>query len=212
MKKNIIIVLLVVLSCILVMYSYNIKKQLKTQKQIIETEFIDSTKTYVNLNLDKEISELKKTNKELYDSIKSYKNEISYLSQFKYHKEYVVDTVFVKNINENDTITEFVYKNENKTDSLNYTLRIASEKEPYWYKLNISIDDKFTIVNRKQNEINKTTIESSNGGEINDVTIFNKKTEKFSDRFSHGIIVGGGYGVLNNKFDIFIGYGGTFKF
>ena len=55
---------------------------------IIETEYKDSNNVYHNINYDKDFKELKEKNKELYDSLKKYKNEINHIIQFYYQKEY----------------------------------------------------------------------------------------------------------------------------
>lgn len=210
MKKNIIIVLLSIFSCLLLYYSHNVNKQLKVEKELIESGYY-SNGTYTSVNVDTSIKELKEKNKELYDSIKEYKNEINFLTQYSYQKEYIVDTVYTEVPKPIQSIQEFEYSNL-KNDSINYVLKIGSVTEPNWYSLKLHVSDEFTIINRNEGEINKTTITSQNSGIIEDVTIFNKDKTRFSDHFSHGIVVGGGYGFINNKFDVFVGYGITIKF
>lgn len=210
MKKNILIIILTILSLCLVYYSYKTSHELSIERSLIESGYY-SNGTYTDVNLDKEINSLKKENKELYDSIKQYKNEINFLTQYSYKKEYKLDTVYVKEPNMNDSIQEFKYSN-NHNDSINYNLIIGSKIEPNWYKIDINISDKFTIINRNQDDINRTTITSDNGGEITDVTVFNKNKHTFKDNFSHGIVGGVGYGVLNHNVDVFVGYGITIKF
>lgn len=210
MKKNIIIVLLSIFSCLLLYYSYNINKQLKIEKELIESGYYNSG-TYTSVNVDANIKELKEKNKELYDSIKEYKDEINFLTQYSYQKEYVFDTIYTEAPTPIQEVQEFEYFNS-KNDSINYILKIGSITEPNWYSLNLHVSDEFTIINRNDGDINKTTITSQNSGIIEDVTVFNKKKTNFSDHFSHGVIGGVGYGLINQNIDVFVGYGITIKF
>ena len=168
--------------------------------------------TYVVVKADETIKQLKKENKELYDSIKSYKDNVKFVTQFKYKKVYVTDTVYVSK-NDNDKVETFTYSNKNQNDSLNYNLSIGSITEPSWYKLDISVGDKFTIINKKTSDNNNQTIISSgNGGLIEDVTAFNKKEKKnIWNNFSTGPTIGVGYGTIGHSFDIYVGVGVTYK-
>lgn len=190
---------------------YQAKSSLKTQ---IENAYQEGyhNGTYIVIKADEEIKNLKKENKELYDSIKSYKDKVSFLAQFHYQKIYITDTVYVsKPTTEKDSIITYEYENANKTDSLNYKLSIGSTREPNWYKLNISVSDKFTIINKKDGENNQTDIISGNNGIIDDVTVINtKKKYGFWRRFGIGPTFGLGYGLVNNKADIYVGFGLTY--
>ena len=115
--------------------------------------------------------------------------------------------------NDNDKVETFTYSNKNQNDSLNYNLSIGSITEPSWYKLDISVGDKFTIINKKTSDNNNQTIISSgNGGLIEDVTAFNKKEKKnIWNNFSTGPTIGVGYGTIGHSFDIYVGVGVTYK-
>ncbi|MBR6516960.1 MAG: hypothetical protein IKT40_09020 [Bacilli bacterium] len=160
---------------------------------------------------DKQLKELKETNKNLYDSLKIFKDEIDYLIQFKYQKEYVTDTVYC-NIEETDKdINVYEYSND-LNDTLNYTLKIGSIYEPNWYKLNLMLSEQFTIVNRKKDDLNITTIETkSNNTSITDVTALKNKNEKFLDRFEIGPSVTTGYDVVNKNLGIMVGVSIVYK-
>ena len=160
---------------------------------------------------DKQLKELKETNKNLYDSLKIFKDEIDYLIQFKYQKEYVTDTVYC-NIEETDKdINVYEYSND-LNDTLNYTLKIGSIYEPNWYKLNLMLSEQFTIVNRKNDDLNITTIETkSNNTSITDVTALKNKNEKFLDRFEIGPSVTTGYDVVNKNLGIMVGVSIVYK-
>lgn len=180
------------------------------KERIYEEGYKDGT--YVVVKADETIKQLKKENKELYDSIKTYKDNVKFVTQFKYKKAYVTDTVYVSK-NDNDKVETFTYSNKNQNDSLNYNLSIGSITEPSWYKLDISVGDKFTIINKKANDNNNQTIISSgNGGLIEDVTAFNKKEKKrIWNNFSTGPTIGVGYGTIGHSFDIYVGVGVTYK-
>ena len=180
------------------------------KERIYEKGYKDGT--YVVVKADETIKQLKKENKELYDSIKTYKDNVKFVTQFKYKKIYVTDTVYVSKDNI-DKVETFTYTNKNQNDSLNYNLSIGSITEPSWYKLDISVGDKFTIINKKTNDNNNQTIISSgNGGLIEDVTAFNKKEKKsIWNNFSTGPTIGVGYGTIGHSFDIYVGVGVTYK-
>lgn len=157
-------------------------------------EYVDSTGTYHRQYNEGDFNDLKKENKELYDSLKKYKDKIDFLTQFNYDKSYnsgkvVVQTKevqtptyvknkdgqYVENIEEAKT---YEYENE-PNDSINYKLQINSTREPNWYSLNVKLHDKITIVNKDEgNGVNHLTIETDNKADISNVTTFKKKKKK----------------------------------
>ena len=157
-------------------------------------EYVDSTGTYHRQYNEGDFNELKKENKELYDSLKKYKDKIDFLTQFNYDKSYnsgkvIVQTKevqtptyvknkdgqYVENIEEAKT---YEYENE-PNDSINYKLQINSTREPNWYSLNVKLHDKITIVNKDEgNGVNHLTIETDNKADISNVTTFKKKKKK----------------------------------
>jgi len=166
--------------------------------------------TYVIEKADETINNLKKENKELYDSIKSYKDKVTFVTQFKYKKIYITDTVYVNKPQPNDTVKTFVYQNKKENDSLNYKLSIGSIAEPNWYKLDMTVGDKFTIINKKDGDTNQTIIDSGNNGLIEEVTVINKKQNSFWKRFGYGPNFGFGYGLVKKEFDFYVGFGVTY--
>lgn len=162
---------------------------------------------------DSQISTLKKENKSLYDSLKNIKNVESAI-QYKYIKKYLIDTVWVDKDATGylplDSNT-YTYENSLNNDTLHYKLSIGSITKPIWYKLQVNVYDKFTIINRRSGEINQTIINSENNGQITDVTAIHTSTNKnFWKRFTFGPQIGIGYGLVNKKFDTFVGIGGSF--
>ena len=194
----------------------------ESQKLVEEVEFIDSTNTYNKIFYDKEISSLRKENKELYDSLKKYKKDIDFLVQFKYRKSYetgVVHTNKGKNPSQQVSVAadaDMADKVEARTyeylsepnDTFEYKLRINSDKEPNWYSLSANVKDKFTIVNKKKDDsnINHLTIESQGSGDISDVTAFSRKDKKkFKDRIAVGPGATAGYDPINKKWGMTVG-------
>lgn len=192
-------------------------RELRIVNNVLENEiqlkhsYDNELKEFKAQHFDKQISNLKHENKALYDSIKKYKDKVTYLAQFKYKKQYNI----VSKVTKQDTVKQDVaktnvyeYANE-KNDSLTYNLKIASKVEPEWYKLDITVSDNFTIINNKTHNLNETTISSSNKGYIDNVTVFSKKSEKnkFWNRFNVGPVVAVGYDVANKDFGVVLGVG-----
>lgn len=201
--------------CIIAILTYCTHKHNNIIKEINNVEYIDSAKTYHKIYQSNDFKNLKKENRELYDSLKKYKKEISYLTQFKYRKTYtIVKTVekpvkvVVEKIVNNDTLKVYEYTNK-PNDSLSYTLKIGSYKKPEWYELKAVTNDKFTLVNKTSNDgTNHLTIESSKKGEISNVTVFNKKYhKKLWERFRVGPSFIAGYDPIHKDFSVMIGVG-----
>ena len=173
--------------------------------------FKDSTGVYNKLYYESEIAELKKENKELYDSLESSKEKIAFLVQFTASKKYSTGKVTVK---EDTAVTveskTFEYGDTN--DTLSYSLKINSEKEPNWYSLDIFTKDRYTIVNDAyEGGFNHLTIDGWTSN-ISDVTVF-KKSEKTSliKRFVVGPTISFGYDLSNNRLSPIVGIGVTYN-
>ena len=209
-KDWIIIAVLFVIIWFLSLQLY--KLNTKTEIQIEQIHKQDeNTKRYTAIYYDQTIESLKKTNEELYDSIKIYKEQIDYLVQFKYQKKYVIDTVYCDTTTtKKEEIKTFKYSNE-PNDTLLYTLTLGSEKEPSWYKLDVDVSDNFTIINKKEGDFNITPIAPKNKGNISDVTIMKQDKSSFFDNFAFGPSVTAGYDVVNNNFGIMVGVSLTYK-
>ena len=139
----IVIVILMIISVCMLFVSDNERDRL--QRQLEEAELIDSNNTYHKWYYEKAISDLKKVNKSLYDSISTYKDQVSYLIQFKYQKEY--NTGKVNTGKKQDTIPAPIdsvktYQYAGGTnDTISYNLSIGSTTEPDWYSLNVKVSD-----------------------------------------------------------------------
>lgn len=187
----------------------------KSKEELIMIEEIKNTNKENQasfIHYEQEIDNLSKLNKELYDSLKAYKNQIDYLVQFKYEKKYdtgVIKTDTIKEIvhNKDSVIKTFEYSNSN--DTLTYNLKIGSVEKPEWYSLNFDVTDKFTIVNKKFDNFNKTDIESN--GEISDVTVLKKKEKKsIFDNISIGPSITMGYDIAKKEPEFIVGFSITY--
>lgn len=193
------------------------------QKKIDEIEFTDTTGTYHKVYYEKKFKELKKENRELYDSLKQYKDKIDYIVQFYHEKEYntgqnnnkpvvkdsvVNDTGFIKIPNVSRT---YEYTSE-PNDTFQYKLNVNSFTEPNWYSIQAKVKNKFTIVNKEEGDVNHIVINPENGGTITDPTVWKKKDKKtFLDRFSVGPSVTGGYDIVNKQWGIMAGVSVTYN-
>lgn len=187
----------------------------KSKEELVMIEEIKNTNKENQasfIHYEQEIDNLSKLNKELYDSLKAYKNQIDYLVQFKYEKKYdtgVIKTDTIKEIvhNKDSVIKTFEYSNSN--DTLTYNLKIGSVEKPEWYSLNFDVTDKFTIVNKKFDNFNKTDIESN--GEISDVTVLKKKEKKsIFDNISIGPSITMGYDIAKKEPEFIVGFSITY--
>jgi FtsZ-interacting cell division protein ZipA len=220
--NKIINIILIIALCLLGWENFQQNEMIDKQTVQLSSKNTDDNK-HTSIVYEQKLETLKKTNKELYDSLKIYKDEISYLAQFKHTKEYgiheiikpikkneeSIDSVDVKNIVEEE-VKEFIYENKEPNDTLNYQLRIGSTVEPNWYSVKFKVSETFTLVNKEVNGINETTIAPSTAsGTISDVTILKQK-EKLKDRISIGPSVTTGYCLINKKVDVMVGVSVTF--
>ena len=223
LKKDYCSVINIALFIITLVFGTIAIKRTNNTRDIIENiEYVDSTNTFNKIYYDTKISNLKKKNKELYDSLKTCRDQITYLVQFKYEKTYSTGKVStkekpkqtVKPIEVDTTSTTYEYSNSEK-DTLNYRLKINSQKEPNWYSLDVTVSDKFTIVNKSDGEgMNMISIHGENEGNVSDVTVFKKKDKSYrlKDHIYTGPTVTAGYDMLNNNFGVMVGWSVGYKF
>lgn len=211
-RDNIIYGVLIIVICVLLYRVHSIS--VKSEQQIAEIEhYNESEGLYTKLYYDQTIESLKNENKSLYDSLKQYKEEIDYLIQFKYQKEFSTGKIDVKKDtveNNNEEIKTFEYSNL-KNDTLNYNLKIGSTVEPNWYSLDFALSDNFTIVNKKIGDVNEINIKTDNGGLIDNTTIVKKK-EKYSfiDNIAIGPSVTCGYDFAKKEPEFIVGFSITY--
>lgn len=205
------------LVCVICFLGYHCYKLYKTtERQMNQIEVIESKQgEFSIIHYEEEIENLSKRNKELYDSLKQYKEQIDYVVQFKYDKEYHSGVVETDTIEENviseDGTDVKIYEYSNTTDTLSYELMIGSTKRPEWYSLDFKVSDKFTIVNKDFENFNKLDIKSDANGIIDDVTVLKKK-EKTSifNNISVGPSVTMGYNFATKEPEFIVGFSITY--
>lgn len=205
MKQNIIIIILLSIIFILGIYSYNNNRTISELHTSINGYINDST--YLVTYYSKSIKELKKENAELYNRVK-HQDNVSSALQFSYLYKFKTDTVTV---NKNDTSAIKVY--EVNTDTLSYKLQIKANQIEY-YLLDFELNDKFTIINRKDGNANETQITNTNtNGNVDNVTVYTPTKKKgLLNNFVVGLQIGYGINPYNiNKPNLYVGFGITYN-
>ena len=200
-------IILLAISCF---YFWRLSNDSKENLIKDEITFDKNERQTVNISNDKTLSELKKENEELYDSIRKL-SDVKEAIQVKYVLKRDIDTVYMNNTY---IPTDSIYHYAQNSDTINYNLDIKG-KDVEWFKLDFSIQDSLMLVTRSVNGQNETTISHTTNTSIEDVTVFvPKKTfsQKVKENIYFGVGVGAGYGVFNKKTDIYIGINAGIKF
>ena len=200
-------IILLAISCFYFWRSSNDSKGNLIKEEIT---FDKNEKQTVNISNDKTLGELKKENKELYDSIRKL-TDVKEAIQVKYVIERDIDTVYIDNTY---IPLDSIYHYAQNSDTINYNLDIKG-KDVEWFKLDFSIQDSLMLVTRSLNGQNETTISHTTNTSIKDVTVFvpkKKFSQKVKENTYFGVGVGAGYGVFNKKPDIYIGINVGIKF
>ena len=200
-------IILLAISCFYFWRSSNDSKGNLIKEEIT---FDKNEKQTVNISNDKTLGELKKENKELYDSIRKL-SDVKEAIQVKYVIERDIDTVYIDNTY---IPLDSIYHYAQNSDTINYNLDIKG-KDVEWFKLDFSIQDSLMLVTRSVNGQNETTISHTTNTSIKDVTVFvpkKKFSQKVKENTYFGVGVGAGYGFFNKKPDIYIGINVGIKF
>lgn len=200
-------IILLAISCFYFWRSSNDSKGNLIKEEIT---FDKNEKQTVNISNDKTLGELKKENKELYDSIRKL-TDVKEAIQVKYVIERDIDTVYIDNTY---IPLDSIYHYAQNSDTINYNLDIKG-KDVEWFKLDFSIQDSLMLVTRSVNGQNETTISHTTNTSIKDVTVFvpkKKFSQKVKENTYFGVGVGAGYGFFNKKPDIYIGINVGIKF
>lgn len=209
-------VLVILLLILLVVQGVNYNS---VKKQLVVSEEYNRQNTYVRIYESQKLEKLKKENKELYDSISKLSNvESGMIIKFKEH--YITDTVKVEKFKvKHDTvyksveqnIVDSVYHYAQSNDTIDCDIQIKA-KDLEWCLADITIRDKFVIINREKDGVNQTIINHSDNTEIEETTMWHKQTKKkWYEKFSVGPQVGVGYGTFGNKFDVYVGVGASYN-
>jgi hypothetical protein len=192
------------------------------KKMMDEIDYVDSINQYHKYFYETKFRELKKTNKELYDSLKQYKDKITYLIQFTHEKDYntgvintkpnIVDTNIKDSMKVDTPLVAKTYEYMSEpNDTFQYKLNVNSYTEPNWYSIQAKVKNKFTIVNKEEGGMNHVTIQPNDGGNVSNVTVFKKKEKRsFWNRFSFGPGFTVGYDPINKQWGMTAGLTGTF--
>lgn len=210
-----IVIIIALCACI----NYKLKKN---SKLIDKIEYVDSANQYHKYYYETKFKELKKTNKELYDSLKQYKDKITYLIQFTHENDYntgvintkpnIVDTNIKDSMKVDTPLVAKTYEYMSEpNDTFQYKLNVNSYTEPNWYSIQAKVKNKFTIVNKEEGGMNHVTIQPNDGGNVSNVTVFKKKEKRsFWNRFSFGPGFTVGYDPINKQWGMTAGLTGTF--
>lgn len=102
-----------------------------------------------------------------------------------------------------------LFRFKKESDTISYKLDITAPSVAN-YNLDFKLNNQFTIVKREDGKgNNQLDITSGMNGNITDVTAWSKRKKELP--ISFGIGVGAGYGLINNKPDIFVGATITYK-
>lgn len=193
--------------CVLLFLSvYEVKKLRDKEENYSEhvSLYIDSLNTYRTTYPSSDFDLLKRENRLLYEEIKDMKDNVTEVVRWKTKIQYV-DSGKVREIMPDDTLFRF----EKKSDTISYRLDITAPSIAN-YNLDFRLENQFTIVKREDEKgNNRLDISSGMQGEITDVTAWSKKRKQ--SPFSVGVGIGAGYGLINNKPDIFVGATITYR-
>ena len=220
-KKCFLVVLALFLTtCGLLWFSHG--EVIKCKKMVEEVEYYDSLNRYNKIYYDKTFNALKKENRELYDSLKKYKDKVTFLIQFTHEKDYNTGVVTTKPKIKDSTVYDTIpvtiplvartyeYVSE-PNDTFQYNLNVNSFTEPLWYSIKAKVKNKFTIVNKEDGDANHIVIDPGNGGNVTDVTVWKKKEKRtLWNRFSFGPGVTAGYDPIHKQWGVVVGATASF--
>lgn len=184
-------------------------RSIKRERDIARAE------TYIKIYESQSLEQLKKTNKELYDSIQQLNDRKPESAvQIRYKYTFKTDTitktqfetkyVTVKDWDGKETITDSIYHYTKDNDTIKTNIDIKA-KDVDWVTVDATIHDKFTIINRVgQNGLIETTINHSPNTEIEGVDAWHVK-KSWKDKIFVGPSVGVMYDPLHNKVGPYIG-------
>lgn len=163
--------------------------------------------TYIRIYDSKKISELEKQNKALHDSlVKETSKKPESAVEIRYKYKYIRDTITVTKF---CVIDDSIYHYENDNDTIKEVVDIKA-KDLEWYKSEVTINDKFTVINRNDGNENEMTIYHSPNVELTSVETWHRK-RTFKERIGYGPTIGVGYGLLNKKIDMYVGISLTYS-
>lgn len=194
-------VLIIALACACINIMGNAKKEVERLRVEQDENFYKLE--YYGQNL----VQLKKENEDLYRTVDSLNNVESAI-EVRYVYKYSTDTVYVTQLIHDNSDSTYAYKFDNDTIRFNMT---AKAKDLEWMKGDFEVNDKFQVITSNEYGKYQTWINHSSNVEIQDVDAWHKKT-KWYEHFHYGPAVGVGYGLVNQKFDVWVGGAITYQF
>ena len=183
---------------------------LRQNEALTKNAEYEKNNTYVKIYESQNISKLKKENKALYDSIKSLKNVESAI-EIRYRYRYKTDTVFVAKSSSQTISRDSLYEFTSDNDTVNYELKVKA-RDIDWYTMNFTINDKFTIINRNDDNQNETSVIHNPNVTIDGMTTYHKKdnSNKWYNRFAVGPQIGIGVNTQGQT-GAYVGIGVTYN-
>lgn len=167
---------------------------------------IRKEESYIKIYDSQEIESLKKENRSLYDSIARLKNVESAV-EIKYLVREKTDTVYAERFVQEELPDSTIYHYVEDNDTVKWNVDICAQ-ELKWFNGKVEIHDQFRIINVNDGDNNVMTVQHPSNVEVEDLTVWRKKTAtKWYQRFHVGPQVGVGYGIFNNKPDVYVGVG-----
>lgn len=209
--KNVLIIILLIISSVLYFKNVNIENKLETN-QVILTDSLYEYKNKVNeLYKEKEAyitnkKDLERINKELYDEIKKLKDNPIVITKIETVTK--IDSIFIESKTEKDSLSNSKINNYNYIDdyiSMNLTHKLNNNTGSLFVNnIKMNADITYSIIeNKKTNKLSIITksnnpylnITDVNGGLIN---LQNSKTlEQYYRRDNKwNISINGGYGIV----------------
>lgn len=199
--------------------SYN-----QMKKDLVTSVEYNQENTHVRIYESQRVDKLKRENRELYDSIAKLQNvESAMVINFSQH--YKTDTIdadrfqvktdtayIVDDDNAISQQVDTIYQYTQDNDTVNLSIDIKA-KDLQWVNAEFTLHDKFMIINREKDDVNQTFIHHSPNTTIDGTTMWHRKeNEKWYKKFTISPQVGVGYGIMHNKFDVYVGVGIGYKF
>ena len=193
--------LIVLLSCMCAVV-YVGKQSAQRERDIVKED------AYIKIYDSQTIEALKKQNRELYDSVTALNGRKPESAlQIRYRYVTKTDTITkTKFIQTEDSVYHYTQDN----DTIRTEIDVKA-KDLQWCKTSTIINDQFTIITRKGDDGSvETTVGHSPNVDITGVDAWHAKPT-FRDRITFGPTFGVGYGIINSKFDIYIGFSVGYK-
>ena len=102
--------------------------------------------------------------------------------------------------------------NSKTNDTIDCKINIKA-KDLSWCMADVSIRDKFVIINREKDGINQTSISHSGNSTIEGTSMWHEiEKRKWYQKFTIGPQVGVGFGTMKKNFDVYVGVGISYDF